>query len=612
MEKKQIVSIIVLVFLLLIATIGISFSYFSATFQNGETTTTITLKGGIMEIDYFDKHNIITINNAFPSSTPIASKLFTLTGTNTTDLTMEYYVALVVESNTFSHNALSYKLSSVNTSSSGTTIPSIIAHQGISNGPGVYQLGMGSFVTGSSKVHTYTLEIYWLETTGDQRPDQGKEMRGYVKVNGLNSSNLLKDKVLASYGGISLIETRMQVAPPNFNVNCSQFLEYQDPENWESYATTTFNQTWYLSSTYSFNSSTGQYTLSGTPVTGFDSSHVGWYTTRDANAITARSYIFKVTGYTSGTSGTLIQKSGISLPIYNEACSGVYSTNDNYGISYYFRGGHDYVYNWVEFAGFYWRIIRIDGNGDIRMIYNGPATGSPKPIPSTTGTSTQIAGIHTFNASNNDNAYVGFKYGTVGAATYSATHLQTNPSNAYTQVTNWYTNNIANKGTNITSKINEQAVYCGDRNITTGVGYGAFTTKYAAATRNSTGLRAPSLSCINSMGGLVPTNNDQYVVPVALITADESAFAGGVRNYTANPCNGHWLTTGQLYWTMSPDYMDPYAVMFVVEPSGNLGTGGPYQGTVSGIFGIRPVIALKSNVVSSSGNGSLSSPYIVE
>ena len=38
-----------------------------------------------------------------------------------------------------------------------------------------------------------------------------------------------------------------------------------------------------------------------------------------------------------------------------ELTNGLYTSEDDYGISYYFRGSVNN--NWVKFAGFYWRII---------------------------------------------------------------------------------------------------------------------------------------------------------------------------------------------------------------------------------------------------------------
>ncbi len=48
---------------------------------------------------------------------------------------------------------------------------------------------------------------------------------------------------------------------------------------------------------------------------------------------------------------------------------GIFETTDDDGISYYYRGSVEN--NYVYFANRYWRIIRINGDGTIRMIYDG-------------------------------------------------------------------------------------------------------------------------------------------------------------------------------------------------------------------------------------------------
>ena len=79
--------------------------------------------------------------------------------------------------------------------------------------------------------------------------------------------------------------------------------------------------------------------------------------------------------------------------------------------------------NWVSFAGFYWRIIRINGDGSIRLIYSGDSSSGPVE----TGESTQI-GTSAFNEQFNDNAYVGYMYGTSGSGTYEETQANINDS----------------------------------------------------------------------------------------------------------------------------------------------------------------------------------------
>ena len=103
---------------------------------------------------------------------------------------------------------------------------------------------------------------------------------------------------------------------------------------------------------------------------------------------------------------------------------------DNDGEVYYFAGNP--TDNWVQFGGYWWRIIRINGDGSIRMIYQGTSANA-------TGEGTQI-GTSAFNTSNNDNAYVGYMYGTAGSGSYEETHANTNDSTIKQVLDNWYSN----------------------------------------------------------------------------------------------------------------------------------------------------------------------------
>ncbi|MDE5888585.1 MAG: hypothetical protein K2H20_01050 [Bacilli bacterium] len=116
-------------------------------------------------------------------------------------------------------------------------------------------------------------------------------------------------------------------------------------------------------------------------------------------------------------------------------------------LSYYYRGG--VVNNYVEFAGYYWRIIRINGDENIRMIYAGKKSEVDKvtgglPLANGQGvvnTSTgnlQDIGVSPFNDQKMDNAYVGYMYGTPGSSTYEATHENLHNSRIKIFIDNWY------------------------------------------------------------------------------------------------------------------------------------------------------------------------------
>lgn len=82
----------------------------------------------------------------------------------------------------------------------------------------------------------------------------------------------------------------------------------------------------------------------------------------------------------------------------------VCSAPDAYGTSYYFRG--NVTNNYVKFGGFYWRILRINGDGTIRLVYDGTSAHNNNE-----SSSDRIIGNSKYNSSANDNAYVGYMYG---------------------------------------------------------------------------------------------------------------------------------------------------------------------------------------------------------
>ncbi|MEG2458156.1 MAG: hypothetical protein RSB41_04635, partial [Bacilli bacterium] len=98
--------------------------------------------------------------------------------------------------------------------------------------------------------------------------------------------------------------------------------------------------------------------------------------------------------------------------------------------------------------------------------------------------------------------------------------------------------------------------------------------------------------------------NQKLINPVGLITADESAFAGG-KGGTAN--STFYLYTNQNYWTLSPGNFRGFSSVFYLHSGGFLSHDG-----VRSSFGVRPAVSLQSNSGWKSGNGTASSPYEVK
>ena len=74
---------------------------------------------------------------------------------------------------------------------------------------------------------------------------------------------------------------------------------------------------------------------------------------------------------TTGACPTVNDDGTVNVTDIEDTLSLVCSAPDDYGTSYYYRG--NVTNNYVKFAGFYWRILRINGDGSIRMIYAGDA-----------------------------------------------------------------------------------------------------------------------------------------------------------------------------------------------------------------------------------------------
>ena len=257
------------------------------------------------------------------------------------------------------------------------------------------------------------------------------------------------------------------------------------------------------------------------------------------------------------------------------------STTDWTGqTTYYYTGKPD---NWVYFAGFYWRIIRINGDGSIRMIYQG--TGANE-----TGTGTQI-GTSAFNSSYNNKTYVGLVYNTSSQHGYGTNSTIMNTLNT------WY-NNLASYEEKY---IDTGTGFCSDRNTASGDNYTDSFFYYAAYDRGNGGA---SLQCHDD--DILSKDNGKLQNPIGLVTSDEAVLTG-ITWHDVN--TGSYLYTGQTYWTMSPYHYNSSAgaLVFVVYDYGDHDDNN--FGWVDYAYGVRPVINLKANVTILSGDGSSLNPY---
>ena len=292
------------------------------------------------------------------------------------------------------------------------------------------------------------------------------------------------------------------------------------------------------------------------------------------------------------------------------------SAEDDYGTSYYFRGA--VTNNYVEFANKCWRIVRIGGDGSVKLIlHNDNPTGAANPCDAANNSASAAFARYSgetytsaFNTNYYDNAYVGFKYGTPGSSTYEATHANTNKSTILTNLETWYNNNLT-----AYESVIDNSIWCNDKtNVTdtsynpwsyggnaTGLGYGTNKTYYGATKRlvgtsGSAGGTGPSLKCNGELSKITSK--------VGLITADELAFAGYAYDKNATTTYLQENATATYWWSLSPDG-------FRGGNASVWGIGGQGVGfNVSNAYGLRPSISLKSTT-NVTGNGTREKPYVV-
>ncbi len=451
--------------------------------------------------------------------------------------------------------------------------------------------------------HTYKIEIKYLDSpTVSQDEDQGKKLSGTIFIDGVKevvAQNLtLASKLLEDNPTIS---TRTDFSTP-FTTNTANTL-YKATEN-----------------------GTDVYYFAGVDII---SAHC------EVEGITGELYKF-TDGYNTDLEGiedideeTCTTKSLCNLTDYGMVLFGLtqaqcqelaegqmgYFEESMYSEDLTNRTWYTEVIkpinNWVKFGknssnqDLYWRIIRTNSDGSIRLLYHGT---------STTATDAYI-GKSAFNTNYNSPKYVGYMYGDTDA-TLEEARTNTNNSTIKTAIDNWYASNM----TSYTKYLSTTAVYCNDREVGSGT-YSATGLKfnYAVFTRLLTN-KTPTYDCTNNNDKFTvdaSSGNGKLTYPIALMTADEIAYAGGVEGteapmwyYTNSSLESSIGTT--IWWSLSPGRWDSnIAFSWNVNGSGN--PGNLLRGYVDNSHGVRPAISLKACTLWTSGNGTSETPYeIVE
>ena len=292
------------------------------------------------------------------------------------------------------------------------------------------------------------------------------------------------------------------------------------------------------------------------------------------------------------------------------------SIPDDYGTSYYYRG--PVQNNYVYFAGFYWRIIRINGDNSIRIIYDGTTAHENNET-----SEDKIIGYSAFNDKTGDNAYIGYMYGIPGSSTYEETHRNINSSTIKNYLDDWYVKNLENRSEYISDNI-----FCNDRTIheysssiymNTKLGYGNNSTYYRWAFAIYSGDTMTNvynyLYCNNKNDSFTVKDNifgnANLTYPIGLISKDEILLAGGWGQSNLGNLKNLYFYTGISYWTISPHWVgninsNTGNYVYVGSISDNSDTN--KSSSANENLGVKPVINLKVGSLTA-GDGTINNPY---
>ena len=651
-KKRKIVLIVVSILLVLSISLGISYAYYTKSHNQEESNI---VKTKCLNFSLTNEKNDINLDEQYPIPDSEGRKLtpYQFTITNTCEQFISYNVNLEsLESTTMDSNAVKVMinneapvnlgtLESTSVSIDSSKDSKILATGSLGSGDSVdYALRVwmdyGDSADASSMDKVFESKIVVVATVGTYKPSD------YVST--------LHDAILVNeYGvtdvnnAISKIESK---ATPDFSQTAPAIEWEQTTGNKISKTVikptlnaiksnetmSDLDENEYkmrVCSDISFDKTSAKYTLSNCSLkdpTTLDYSNNYYYSAEFMSYSSSRNKfysdynykgyeVYRITSATSNTitsslsdisyeaisyNLTVIPQNGKSVEL-DKSDRGLYTLDDEYGFSYYYRG--NVSNNNVYFAGYYWQIIRINGDNTIRLMYNGMeknASGLKKMI-------NNYSGI--FNDKFDSPAYVGYMYGDTNGTTYSDFHSNKNSSAIKNYVDNWYKQNILDKG--FEEYISTGTGFCGDRSLYSGDGISlnVFSNFGIEGRIKNNTFRLTCPNHENDLYTISSSNigNKALTYPIGLITADE-LFLAGMSTTKLNKFS--WAYSDYDYTTMTPDLFNSvgvYSTLTVLSSSGIMSLK-----RTTGATGYRPVINLKADVEISGGIGTINDPYIIK
>ena len=657
MNKKKKIILAIVILLVTITVIGVSYAYWILSFSSVNPNKVAT---SCLSLSLTNEKNDINLTKAYPISDAEGKKLtpYSFTITNTCDLFLSYTVNLEV----LNDSTMPYKyikamvnneaITNLNALEDNTTT--------LDNASTSKILAKGTLGTDDSADYNIRL---WMDedVTVNDTDSMSTEFLSKVTISAQRSTYILSEQGYTTLAD-AILANEYQTTPEisKQKIAAKQAADFSKTAPiliWNESKATSLSSTSstmphpdlvalkdsderfkYLTNEYvllsigtgyTFNSETGKYAITNVnqldPTTltyGGDTKYYfcsAGYNTSSSDVISVWKNtancptIYEITsasitdGTETGSGGTSIKTRRYNLKGYampqseresDKSDKGLYQMEDDDGISYYYRGSVNN--NYVKYAGAYWRIIRINGDGSVRLLYAGTTANA-------SGTDLNIKSWVAFNTKRDNPAYNGYMYGSTLNESYEKTTANENDSNIKKELDNWYKTHIL--GTSNESVIAD-AGFCNDRSLFSGDGYsttGAHT--YYGPYSRYYQTKQPTLKCTQTTDLFTLSTNTKgnkaLTYPIGLITVDElmlSGYADGYINKSA------YTYSTIHYWILSPSHFTVSALAaleFIFNSEGS-----PYgTNSVTTGYGVRPVLNIRGDSKLINGIGTSSSPY---
>ncbi len=631
MRKSKKIVVLFAIFGLIITLAGMSYAYLRVR-KNQESTNNIALLR-CLGVDFEDKTNAVSLKDAYPVSydegmkTPIYN--FKITNKCNTNIYAKVNLETLSLDNLIDRKHIRVWFNNDNLSSPKYDILTNFSSEAATLSNAVQSNNLIEINLGEYESEDFELRL-WIDEATTWEEGKAKAYAGKITVSvspNPNTSVTKGDFTMYAYVDGQISSTFPTSNNYNTSITCNSYSNNTS----DIVGTASWNGSKWLVNISSLDSGD---TVCNVYFTKKSDSEVeapsNWYTAKEGTLLAAIRKNYASATATGTTPGSAVSSAGEKV---------LAGTADDYGTSYYFRGA--VTNNYVQFANKCWRIVRITGNGAIKLVLHNDNTGKVANPCDAANNNTNAAFARysgttytsAFNTSKDKNAHVGFMYGTPGSSTYAAEHENKNDSTILINLKAWYDSNLKSYKDKLADTIwcNDKSTYKNtsynpwsigtigtNYGVGTNVNYYSATSRFVASGGNPGGT-GPTLVCSkDNLGGKLSkyTANDTINgngklngYKIGLLSADEVVFAGGVRESTNNSYYLYENTSSSWWWTMSPSHFNSNGAAFIVCVST---TGGIEDSWKTGTtYAVRPAISLIPTITISSGTGTSSDPFII-